>query len=113
MAVASGSNPILTATKHSYLLCYVEAQQSEPISHGEPKTHATQYVYTPYCMWFWVPTFSRNNQLHKGRGKLTSDGANPCKLMIIVEYAAFKNTDQTVWSAITLGMKFHHAPSKS
>lgn len=33
--------------------------------------------------------------------------------MIIVEYAAFKNIDQTVWSAMTFGMKFHHAPSKS
>lgn len=33
--------------------------------------------------------------------------------MIIVEYAAFKKTDHTVWSAMTFGTKFHHAPSKS
>lgn len=44
---------------------------------------------------------------------LTSSGDFPCKPMIMVEYAAFKKTDHTVWSAITLGMKFHHAPSKS
>lgn len=33
--------------------------------------------------------------------------------MIIVEYAAFRKTDHTVWSAMTFGAKFHHAPSKS
>lgn len=45
--------------------------------------------------------------------RLTFSGDMPCRAMIMVEYAAFKKTDHTVWSAITFGMKFHHAPSKS